>query len=262
LAELLLTNASELQWSRPEQCDRMLREALSLAERLADEHPDGRSDRRQLILCRTRLAWLLEDFRRFEEAEAFGGQAVALAEQMQAEFPEDADLKAVFAYAARIKGVALMANARLADAERMFARARDTLEELAAGGVPYYDWDLAMTHRELAHLLAKDPDRLDEAERSYRREVALVEKSVAADRQRWRLREQLAQTHRFWAFAMRDLGRPQEAEAAFREAIRLLERYQADYPGQAPFHKPLREETCKNLADLLATARERTSPGK
>src|SRR5262249_39780198 len=181
LAELLWTNVNERRWSRPEQCDRMLREALSLAERLTDEHPESRNYRRQLILCRTRLAWFLEDFRRFEEAEAFGGLAVALAEQMQTEFPEDAEIKATIAYAARIKGVALMAKAQLAEAERMFVRSRDILEGLAGGGAPYDDWDLAMTHRELARLLAKDADRLDEAERSYRREVALVEKSVATD---------------------------------------------------------------------------------
>src|SRR5262249_26592800 len=143
-----------------------------------------------------------------------------------------------------------------------FVRSRDILEGLAAGGAPYDDWHLAMTHRELARLLAKDADRLDEAERSYRREVALVEKSVATHPARAVLREQLAHPHRLWAFAMRDLGRPQEAEAAFREAIRLLERFQADYPGQAAFHKPLLDETCRNLGDLLVMSRQRASEGK
>src|SRR5262249_27079744 len=148
---------------------------------LVAEFPDVGAYRRQLILGRARLAWLKMDAAKHEEAEALGRQAVALAEKLAQDFPAEPNYKGVFAYAARIAGTALVATGHFTQAETLFVQSRDVLERQASAGQPHSDWDLAMVYRELASLLARDADRLADAERSYRREIALIEKVALSD---------------------------------------------------------------------------------
>ncbi|HVX15508.1 MAG TPA: protein kinase [Pirellulales bacterium] len=256
LATMLIDRGGFLQWSRPRESERLLSEAISIAEKLVADFPDVSDYGTVLVNGRQRLAWVLTDVGRSQQAESLGRDAVAAAEELLVRFPMDSGVRHGFASASRALGLALVANQKLDEGERLYKQSRDTFESLLAElpGHGYCRWESAHTQHELAILLAKDAARYEEAEHAYRREIELIEEMLADNRALVEHRVQLCIRHRSWAVAMLNIARPQDAEAAFRKAVAVMERLLVDCHGHlSSTYRSVLNDSYNALADFLAT---------
>jgi tetratricopeptide (TPR) repeat protein len=259
LAKLYLSRARSFHWTRKEAED-SCRRALALAEGLAAQFTELPTCRDLLVDCRLQLALILVKRNRPEEAERFCRPTLPLVERLAAEFPADVWIKEQLATAHGIWGQVLKESHRPREAEAAFRKAVASAEKRASEHPenPDHRVHAAFAYRELALLLATDPGRRQEAEDAHRRELDLLHHAADESPKRPAFAESIAHSYRLWAFQLERQGRLPEAEASYREAVKVLEKSAIDFPGSAPAHRRLLGDTLQNVAILqAATGRPR-----
>src|SRR5262249_14510267 len=134
----------------------------------------------------------------------------------------------------------------LRQAEKNFRQALALSGELAAEypNDPQYRSQLAATYQSLGAVLS---DRPREAERAFREALTLCEGLAAGQRDQARHRPQPSSAHLPLGVFLAGVGRSQEAEGAFRQAINL-----ADQSGGSPDRAGLRSQAEWELGKVLA----------
>jgi serine/threonine protein kinase/tetratricopeptide (TPR) repeat protein len=163
------------------------------------------------------------------------------------------ELKADFAEPWQTRGDAHAALGQLDKALADYAKAIALSEKLPVEFPmqPSYRAETGWTCRKLASLLVKLPNRFKDAEETHAKDVSTFGKLAAefSDNPSWP--EQLAHGHRQWAFDLRGMNRPQEAEKSFRKAIKVLESSSTKFPNAVPSHSALLADTAGVLARML-----------
>jgi serine/threonine protein kinase/tetratricopeptide (TPR) repeat protein len=207
-----------------------LREALAIDQKLAAEFPDRPAYRKELANCRCDLGTLLTDKSR-QEAEAMLRQALDMQRRLLAEYPNESDYRVDLGGAYQRLGILLKNSGRHAEAEQAFRRAVELLEVAVARSPTKasYEEELDIHRSNFAVLLAKE-GRFAEAQVYFRQNRDFWAKRLAQDPSAVNNRSKLARSQHLLGLALRDLGRPQEAEPAIREAIRLRRGLVEDFP--------------------------------
>jgi eukaryotic-like serine/threonine-protein kinase len=259
LARTHRSRGNALQWTRPKAAEVSLRKAILISERAVADFPQMTWYRWLLANCRIDMINLLLKDDRPAEAEPYGRQALAEAERLAAEDPNSADFREQLARSREVWGTVLKATGRPAEAEAVLRNALDLFEKLSGDSPhnPYVQLETAFGYRELALLLAQIQDRRQEAADTHRRELNLLERCAAVFGTGPDFLEQIAHSHRLWAFRLTHQGRLQESEASHRLAIKVLEQSNAASTVAHPGHRRLLGNTYESLASLLAEAGRR-----
>jgi serine/threonine protein kinase len=259
LARLHLERGRSLHWGHPKKAEQAYRRALPLAEQLEIESPETPAYRYLLVECRKELTLLMVNGDRFGEAEAFCKRTLPLAEKLAAELPDAPDHKCLLGAAYTVYGQALRGAGHRREAENAFLQAATVSEKVVRDipDTPCYRLQAAFVQRELRALLAEDPGRGRDTEAAYRRELELLQKAAADFPTDPAFPEHLAHCQRLWGFFLRDSGRLEEVENAFRQAVAALEKLLAGCPGALPRHRVLLGDTYACLGSVLAAAGRR-----
>jgi tetratricopeptide (TPR) repeat protein len=218
------------------KAEQALREALAMDQKLAAEFPDRPAYRRELANCRCDLGALLTDKSR-QEAEAMLRQALQMQRRLLAEYPKESDYRMDLGGAYQKLGVLLGNSGRLAEAEQPFRRAVEVLEKAVAQSPSRasYEEQLDIHRSNLAVWLAKR-QRFQEAAVYFRQNRDFWAKRLALEPSAVNKRSKLARSQHLLGVVLRDLGRPQQAEPAIREAVLLRRGLVEDFPKMPYWH--------------------------
>jgi serine/threonine protein kinase/tetratricopeptide (TPR) repeat protein len=117
---------------KPEEAERLYRQALAVREKLVDDFPSVPSYRRQVWLVNTFLADMLCATNRAKEAEEVYRRGVVIAEKMLADQPHDVKLPANLGNVYNSLGWLLHATNRPQEAADAFRRAQELYEKAVA----------------------------------------------------------------------------------------------------------------------------------
>ena len=256
LAHLYLERGWALLGSHRNEAEQAYRRAIPLAEQLTAESPEVPAYQLLLVESRKQVAWILVKTGRPREAEALCRRTLPLAEKSAAEFPAEPDHRFRLAGTEMVRGLALKGLARPREAEDAFRRAIAMSERLSrefSENVEYRLQTLS-SHQELNSLLAGDRNRPFEVEVARRREREFLEQAAADFPDEPIIAVNLAHRHRLRGFSLQDAGRLEEAEVAFRQAMRVLKKPAAESPGSPERPGQLLSDTYASLGNLLAEA--------
>ena len=189
---------------------------------------------------------------RSQDSENAYRRAVALGQQLAADFPTQPEFRQGLALSHNSLGVLLRENARLREAEAAYVEALSVCKQLAADfpARPEFRQALAGIHSNLGNLLLVDGERLKEAEAA-QAEALAIRKQLAADfPDRRVLRRALASSHNNLGWLFQTTGRLKEAEAAFGDAVAFQKLAAADFPNRPEFRSELAKYQF-NLGNLL-----------
>jgi serine/threonine protein kinase len=203
-------------------------QAIALYSQLAAEDPAAANYREALANAYLALGGMLAMAGRAPDAEQAYRQAIALLSQLAADAPEE------MSYAHRLAVIqtclADVLRARPRDAEAAARSAIARAEKLLAvfpDRWPYRT-TLANAHCILGKLAGATDGRQAEAEKAFREAITLVQAGAAAGDSGCRY--VLDEACRGLGRLLRDAGRPQEVEAAYRQALALYEPHVSDFP--------------------------------
>jgi serine/threonine protein kinase len=204
-----------------EKAQESSRQAILILEELASAFPDLPDYRAELAgSLRERGVWLF-DLARNPEAEAVIGQALALTQRLEADFPEKAEYRQMEAWCHR--------SWALPDPVTTARKALEIQVRLVADfpSEMKYRHDLAITYEKLAHYL--QGSRPQEAEKARRQALELLEKLPADLLNEPDCQKALALSHTNLGVSLMGtdwLG----AENSIRKALAILEKLAADFP--------------------------------
>jgi serine/threonine protein kinase/Flp pilus assembly protein TadD len=188
-----------------------------------------------------------------EPDEAGWRRAVALLEQLAAEFPDVPEYRQTLARSQDLLGIELAELGKRAEAERALRRARDLLGRLA-GDFPkgaVYRRDLAGSTNDLANVLRLQRKYAD-AEAAYRQAVNLNDQLATASPT---YRPALARNRSSLADLLRQRGQYAEAEELYRQALSVQEKRVAEFPAVPRGRREL-ADSYQGLGIVLAELRQ------
>jgi tetratricopeptide (TPR) repeat protein/tRNA A-37 threonylcarbamoyl transferase component Bud32 len=174
------------------------------------------------------------------EAETSYRQALALYEQLTADFPMRPDFRRGLAQCHNDLGVLLSLTTQVKEAEAAYAEAVTIRKQLAAAFPtnPDLRHELARSHNNLGLLLI-DTGRLKEAEMAYADSLAIRKQLVADFPARADFRQDLAGIHNNLANLHAATGRLKEAETAFVDALAICKQLAEDFPARPEVRQDL-----------------------
>jgi len=227
---------------RPEQkdfLDKMIQYyAESTREAAATEEEQSRQAR-----AYHRMGRLNQILGRSQDSENAYRRAVALGQQLAADFPNQPQFRLELALSHNSLGAVLRgANRRPTEAESAYVEALAILKQLAADFPTErgYRQGLAGIHNNLGNLLF-DTGRQAEAESAYAEAMAIRKQLVAefpADPDPT-VRRALAQSHNNLGWSLHSAGRLKEAESAYRDALALQKQVAVEFPNRPEFRQLL-----------------------
>jgi serine/threonine protein kinase/tetratricopeptide (TPR) repeat protein len=205
-----------------------------------------------------KVAYLRSHLGQHDAAIAGFREAIALCEQLAAEFPEEPEYREHLADSYLNLGGLHYSLGKLADAEAAYRQTLTIEDRLAAEcpAVPQYRQRLAKSHNYLGILL-RHLGKRDGAGAAYRQALA-IQKQLAAEYPADPEPSQgRAMSLNNLANLLGDLGRFTVQEDAYREALAIHEKLAAQYP-LVPGHRMDVARTSSNLGLVLDTMGKRT----
>jgi serine/threonine protein kinase len=218
---------------RWKECDRLLREALSLYPAVVADDEPNRSDHRwrfhrtQKLLSQMPKVSLLS----FQERERLAKDSVTGFEALVKEFPRQHRPRVELCEALVWRGELSEAAGRPAEAESLNRHALAIADKLVKEypKVRYYPLLHASAQYVTGSLLV-DLDRLDDAQPLLRQAAATLESTPEGLAPRFQLWKEAARCYRRLGIGYEQVGRLEEAETAQRHALRLDEQVVRDNP--------------------------------
>jgi serine/threonine protein kinase/Flp pilus assembly protein TadD len=185
------------------------------------------------------------------EAEAAYRDALALQQQLTADFPTRPDYRQDLARIHGNLGNLLRDTGRVPEAEIAYRDALALQQQLTADFPtrPDYRQELARSYGNLG-ILFRETGRLAEAEAAYRDALALQQQLADGFPTRPDYRQDLATSHTNLGSLLLATGRLQEAEAAYRDALALQKQLAAEFPTRPDYRQDL-ATSHSNLGVLL-----------
>ena len=213
-----------------------LLKALRFYEEFAQDPRTEPAVRRKAGEAYRRLAAIhhkLGDYPKAAEADV---RALAVFEQLVADFPAVPDYREDLARACFGCGQHLSVTSRFQDAEQTYARALALWEELMADApaLPRYRHNQAQCRNHLGSLLLRT-GRRGEAERAFRQARTALEKLVVDFPDEPAHARELAASCRYLGIAHHEAGRRDEAEEAFRQALAALQKLVDRFPANTAY---------------------------
>jgi tetratricopeptide (TPR) repeat protein len=227
--------------------------AATLFQDLAAEFPNVADYRRDLAANQDRLGDLLrKQARRPQEAERAHRQALALYEKLADDFPGVPAYRANVANTYNLIGVVLQST-QPGEAERAFHQAIAVSGKLVdeAPSDPGYGRVLIESYVNLGRLLFQVAGRPEEAEKAWRKALALYEGSAARfPSLAPEYRRAMATTYSNLGARLATSGRLREAEQALRQALPVREKLVNEFPAVVDFKLDL-GDTLGNLGRVV-----------
>jgi serine/threonine protein kinase/Flp pilus assembly protein TadD len=229
------------------EAEQALCQGIAVLEALSAEGALGLPGREELLSFYNYLGWVLARLGRHGEKEAVRRKALAQAEQLAAEFPDNPR------YRNQLAGTYIdLGNAcrmtQPQEAETLYRRA---IALTAAASNRHYH---GRAHLALGELLAEG-GQLPAAEDAFRQARAIFDASIRVAPKSWQSRDLLGEAHRLLGRVLAATGRLTEAEQAIRQAMVHHEKLRTDFATVADH----RDALAKDYADLilLLTATDR-----
>ena len=215
---------------RPAEGERYLRRALDLMRMLTAEFPADTKYRNELAVCCHGLGYLLWNVDRSTEAEEHFRQALVEWDKLGSDSVSGTVLGR--AQTQNSLGLLLRTSGRLAEAEQAHRAALALVSgpQFPSGVEFQYRCELARSHSQLGSVLARQQQRLSEAEAAIRQAIALravLVEEVPGSRE---LCQELALTHLNLGRVFETSNRASLAERAYRDALWQQEKIEAKYP--------------------------------
>ena len=233
---------------RLDEAEAQLRREIPLVERLSQDFPNQPEYRRELARALNVFGGVLRLRGNITEAEAFLRRAIDLDAAIIAESPDDVLVRFQLAMAHHNFGVVLTKQGKNEAAILAFREAQVINQALVKEfpDTPSYASDLATNFDSLA--LTLDAASQPGADQNFRDAIAIYERLVAAyptniDYPIWE-----ANCLRNQGLVLAESGRPDEAEAIYRRALKLLESVEAVL--QSPEGLRKQAELLSNLGNL------------
>jgi serine/threonine-protein kinase len=175
-----------------------------------------------------------------KEAEANYREALALRNQLAADFPTRPDFRQILATSHNHLGLLLRETSRPKEAEQAFQDALTLQKQLVADfpTQPEFRQELAVSHYNLGRLL-RDTGRLGEAEAAFHDARTLQERLAADFPTRPEFRHELTRIHNNLGHVFELTARLKEAEATYRYVVTLQEQLVAEFPTRPEFRQEL-----------------------
>jgi serine/threonine protein kinase/tetratricopeptide (TPR) repeat protein len=238
---------------RPEEAERSYLQGTELLATSPGEVVRNRDRRWEVEQCLGRVVEFSNSRDRGREVDKLRRQALAVCTKQAAFNENDPDyrdgLLSLWTTAANL----YTDLGQPLEAEKSIRHALAVQEKLVAEepNNPSRRAEIGWKCRHLASLLVRQPNRFHKALEIHGKDISLFEKLAADLPNNPSWPEQLAHGHRQWAFDLRGMNRPQEAEKSFRKAIKVLESSSTKFPNAVPSHSALLADTAGVLARML-----------
>jgi serine/threonine protein kinase len=240
VSDTALEHLSREKELRPEQKE-FLDKMIQYYAEFIQEAPATEEERRRQARAYHRMGSMNAILgRRPQESVKAYRRAVALGQQLVADFPNQPEFRLELGSTYNSLGVLLHHDHRPREAESAYVEAQTIFRQLVADFPTRREFrqSLAGIQNNLGNLRA-ETGRLREAE-SVHAEALAIRKQLAADFPTEPiLRRALAMSHSNLGWVFYKAGRPEEAEAAYRDALALYKRVVADFPNRPEFHLEL-----------------------
>lgn len=236
---------------RAGEADQAHRKALTLREQLVEEDFDRREYRRDLAAGYDCMGNLYQRASDWAEAEKACRKALAIREKLMKEFGDLAESRQDLAASHYNLGNLLRKRGDPAEAEEPYRQALALRAKLASDypAVPRYRQDLAISYHNLSlllELLKKHPEEEEECtQRALDLRAAIAAQYPLFPDHRW----DLAHSYNRRGTMFRKRGKLPQAEAAYREALSILDKLTAEYRDRCPYRRD-QAAICGNLARL------------
>jgi len=242
-----LTRQQEL---RPEQKD-FLDKMIQFYAESAQDVSATEQERTRQAQAYHRMGRLNQVLGRVQDSESAYRRAVALGQQLAADFPNRSELRLELAMSRSKLGSLFHENGRLKEAESAFADAMTIFEQLAADFPTQSEFrqGLAGIHNNLGNVFY-ETGRLKEAEDAHAEALAIRKQLAADDPKGTNVRRALAMSHNNLGWLFQCTGRLEKAKSAFSEAVAIQREQAADVPGRPEFRMELAKYLV-NLGNLL-----------
>jgi tetratricopeptide (TPR) repeat protein len=234
-------------YRRPLEGEVPLRRAVRLHEELVADYPDA--SRSDLVRSYRGLAEVLTAKGESEKAEKLHRQWWTLAEELAREFPTDAEYSRLLRLAWQFRGRRLARRGKSEDALEAFRKSVEIQEQLVDDGYAWYRFESAGAYRELGHFQAKSGE-LEEAERSYRKAIALLEQDTANRHLESGVLLWLARCYRYLGNLLKRMQRMEEATQQYRREVGTYEKRVTLAP-DVPLHQQRLAESYGRLGSFL-----------
>jgi serine/threonine protein kinase/Tfp pilus assembly protein PilF len=230
-----------------------LRKVLESYEQFTQELGDTPDARALRASGYFRVAVIRNKLGQAAEAETAYLEAIAIRNQLVADFPTVTAYREELASSHTHLGVLLMHTGRPSESETAFCDALAINKQLVADfpTVSVYRQELATSHGNLGNVL-NATGRPKEAETAYRDALAIQKQFVADFPSVPAYRQDLAKIHINLGGLLQNTGQPKEAEAAYRNALAIFEQLAADFPTVPVYLQEL--ATSHSNLGLLLTA--------
>jgi serine/threonine protein kinase len=242
-----LTREKELRPEQKDFLDKMIQYyAESILEGAVTEQERSRQARAYF-----RMGRLNQILGRSQDGENAYRRAVALGQQLAADFPTLPEYRQELALSHNSLGALLGSTDRLTEAESAFADALAILKQLADQfpDRPEFHRALAGVHNNVGGLLHAT-GRLTEAEAAHAEALAIRRRLVADFPKQPEFLRPLAMSHSNFGWIFQDTKRPEKAEAAYRDAVAVQKQVVAHFPNRPEFRQDLAKYQF-NLGNLL-----------
>jgi tetratricopeptide (TPR) repeat protein/tRNA A-37 threonylcarbamoyl transferase component Bud32 len=243
-----LTREKELRPDQREFLDKM----IQYYNESTQDGGVGEEERRRQAQAYQRMGRMNQILGRSQDSEKAYRRAVALGQQLVADFPNQPEFRLELALSHNALGVLLLrANRRPREAESAYVEAMTILRQLAADFPTRYEFRQALAgiQNNLGNLLF-ETGRPTEAE-SVQAEALAIRKQLAADFPTDPiLRRALAMSHYNLGGVLHSTGRLEEAEAAYRDALVLQKQIVPHFPNRPEFRLEL-ADSHNNLGNVL-----------
>jgi eukaryotic-like serine/threonine-protein kinase len=215
---------------RPAEGERYLRRSFDLMRKLTAEFPAEKKYRNELAASSHSLGYLLWDIGRFTEAEEHFRQALAEWDKLGPGSVSGTALGR--AQTQNSLGLLLRTRGRLAAAEQAHRAALALVNgpPFPSGLEFQYRCEQARSHSQLGSVLARQQQRLTEAEAAIRQAIELRVVLVEELPTSRGLQQELALTHLALGRVLENSNRASHAEWKYRDALSQQEKIQAKYP--------------------------------
>jgi serine/threonine protein kinase/tetratricopeptide (TPR) repeat protein len=212
------------------------------------DDPDGRHSRAEGYY---RVALIRLQLGELKDAESAYREALALLEQLTAQFPKRPGCREDLAITCNNLGILLRKTGGSKEAESCYRRVLALQNELATDfpGRPNIRRDTARTYSNLGNILS-DMGRLPEAEKAYRDSLDILKQLAVEFPNRIDLHQALAGGNLELGTILSETGRPTEAEVCYREALVVLKKPAAEFSNRPDLRENL-ARTYNNLGNVL-----------
>jgi serine/threonine protein kinase len=248
-----LTREKELRPEQKEFLDKIIRYYAEATQAAAH----AEQERSRQARAYHRMGRMHQILGRSRDSENAYRRAVALGQQLAADFPDRSEFRQELASSHNSLGVLLQSAGRSPEAESAYADALAISKRLADDFPTRREFRqiLAGIHNNLGNLLHVT-GRLKEAEAAHGEALAIRKQLVADFPTEAILRRALAMSHNGLGWLFQETKRLDQAESAFRDALALQRRVVADFPSQPEF----RLELAKSLYNLGNVLRDTGRP--